>query len=275
LGGKSNLHFLGIEVDRIADIPRGMRAWDLGDSRWTVWEAREGQDVVTGQGDLCWQWLEQSASGGGRYTGEFTARLPVEGSDQGPTDAHAFWISANAYMQPQAHYANGDEVHLADYDPSWPLRFKEMARWLRDELGSDIVLRVEHYGSTAIPGMPAKPIVDILVEIPDFAAAKARAVPRLNSEVWEYWWYSGHMVFVKRENLMGQRTHHVHMAPWGHPLWEGLAFRDHLRSHPEDAARYAALKHELAASHGRDRERYTQAKTELVREITSRALCGS
>jgi GrpB-like predicted nucleotidyltransferase (UPF0157 family) len=59
------------------------------------------------------------------------------------------------------------------------------------------------------------------------------------------------------------------MAPQGHKLWEGLAFRDHLRAHPEDAARYAALKHELASDYREDRERYTRAKTTFVQEIIS------
>lgn len=71
---------------------------------------------------------------------------------------------------------------------------------------------------------------------------------------------------------MGQRTHHIHMAPQGHKLWEGLAFRDCLRTHDADALRYAALKHKLAKSYRQDRERYTDAKTMFVKEITSKAL---
>ena len=73
---------------------------------------------------------------------------------------------------------------------------------------------------------------------------------------------------------MGQRTHRVHMAPQGHEIWKGLVFRDTLRSHSEEASRYAALKQELAAGYREDRERYTQAKTEFVRKVTSRAQHG-
>jgi GrpB-like predicted nucleotidyltransferase (UPF0157 family) len=82
------------------------------------------------------------------------------------------------------------------------------------------------------------------------------------------------MTFIKRQKLMGRRTHHVHMAPRDHRLWEGLAFRDYLMSHPREVSRYAALKRELAKTYRQDRERYTQAKTEFVREITSKALCS-
>ena len=273
VGGKDHLHFFGIEVDRIQDIPKGMVAWDLGDSTWTVWAAQGGRDVIISQDDLEWQWLTPSPSGCGRFTGEFTACLPAE-LRKGISDRRAFWVSANAYLGLQESDVSGDQVRLVDYDPAWPRKFAEMATWLRDHLGSDLVLRVEHYGSTAVPGMPAKPIIDVLVEIPSFAEAKKRAVPRLNSETWEYWWYSGHMVFIKRKKLMGQRTHHVHMAPQGHEVWKGLAFRDTLRSHPEEAARYAALKQELAAVYRQDRERYTQAKTDFVRKVTSRARHG-
>jgi GrpB-like predicted nucleotidyltransferase (UPF0157 family) len=170
--------------------------------------------------------------------------------------------------------ASNDDVELVDYDPSWPQQFTEFATWLCDLLGVDVALRIEHYGSTAIPGIPAKPIIDVLVEIPSFAEAKRVTIPRLNSERWEYWWYSDHMTFIRRERLMGRRTHHVHMAPRGHRLWEGLAFRDYLISHPQEVSRYAALKRELAENYRQDRERYTQAKTEFVREITSKALCS-
>lgn len=273
-GREDRLHFLGIEVDTIADIPEGMLAWELCDSTWTVWEAQGERDVLLSKQAIAWQWLARSPSGQGRYTGEFT-KLD---RSQAP-HKRAYWVSANAYVDLREPDENSDGVHLVEYDPSWPGQFQEMANWLQKHLGPDIALRVEHYGSTSIPGMPAKPVIDVLVEIPSFAGAKARAIPLFNSEIWEYWWHSEHMTFVKREKRMGQRTHHVHMAPRDHSLWEGLAFRDYLRSHPDEASRYARLKCELASRYGTDRERYTQAKTEFVREVTSRAVrrsgCGT
>jgi GrpB-like predicted nucleotidyltransferase (UPF0157 family) len=62
------------------------------------------------------------------------------------------------------------------------------------------------------------------------------------------------------------------MAPKGHEVWNALAFRDYLKAHPDDASRYANLKHKLAAEYKTDRERYTQAKTEFVNKITAKAL---
>jgi GrpB-like predicted nucleotidyltransferase (UPF0157 family)/predicted transcriptional regulator YdeE len=272
LGGTEHLHYIGIEVDRIEDIPKGMVAWDLGHATWTVWEEQGGQDALVSQRELFWQWLEPASPGRHRYTGEFTVQESGTPSGSGTPRARAFWISANAYVKLQGDDVSRDEVRLVDYDPSWPEQYAEMAQWLREALGADIARSIEHYGSTAVPGMPAKPIIDLLVEIPSFSQAKKRAVPLLNRKTWEYWWYNEHMTFVVRNKLMGERTHHVHMAPRGHRLWEGLAFRDYLRSHPKDASRYAALKYELAATQGQDRERYTQAKTDFVREITLRAL---
>ena len=269
---EDRLCFLGIEVDSIEDIPKGMVAWDLNKNTWTVWEAKNGQDVITSQTDISWQWIDRSPSGSRRCTGEFAVQNLVGSIARKGPQCRSFLVSANAYVGLQENDTSNDEIYLVDYDPSWPQQFNEIESWLRDCLGSEIALRVEHYGSTAIEGMSAKPIIDVLVEVPSFSEAKQRAVPLLNSETWEYWWYSDHMIFIKREKLMGQRTHHIHMAPQGHKLWEGLAFRDYLRTHDNDALRYATLKQELATSYRQDRERYTDAKTIFIKEITSKAL---
>ena len=178
---------------------------------------------------------------------------------------------ANAYIDTNRERPR-DEVALVDYDPEWPEQYRRMADWLQQCLGSELALRIEHYGSTAIPGMSAKPIVDILVEVPSFRAAKERVLPLLNEESWEYWWYSDHMIFIKRSGLAGVRTHHVHLAPRQHVIWQGIAFRDYLRAHPEYALRYEDLKRQLARSCSSDREAYTAAKTEFVKEVTARAL---
>jgi GrpB-like predicted nucleotidyltransferase (UPF0157 family) len=271
VGGEYHLHFFGIEVERIEDIPAGMVAWDLRGDTWTVWQAGGGRDVLVAEERVAWLWCERSPAG--RWTGEFAARLPISVEGGGTAGRREVWVSANAPVGVGLEAdGSGDAVYLVDDDPSWPQQYREFARWLVGCLGADVALRVEHYGSTAIPGIPAKPIIDVLVEIPSFARAKQRAVPRLDGPEWEYWWYAGHMTFIKRRGFMGPRTHHVHMAPRGHRLWEGIAFRDYLRSHPDEAARYAALKRELAAAYRADRERYTQAKTAFVQEVLAKAL---
>ena len=239
------LRFFGIEADGIEDLPDDLVAWDLGDHDWTIWQAQAGQLSKVSEEKIAWAWLDTPDSG--RRLGEFRACGPSAPAGSRADAARDFHLFAHLYL---ARRRSGfrDEVSLVDYDPSWPAQFAEFATWLREAVGSEVARRIEHYGSTAIPGMPAKPILDVLVEIPSFAEARARVLPRLNDPCWEYWWYADHMVFFRRREVMGERTAHVHLAPAGHELWRGLAFRDHLRSHPVDAARYAALKRELPCS---------------------------
>ncbi|NLF39915.1 GrpB family protein [bacterium] len=251
-----HVRFLGVEVEAVDHIPEGMVAWNLNDSAWAVLISQNGRRSTVLSGAISWQWF---SAGNDSPTGEF--RIERSGTDMRMT--------ANAYFAVDGA-SPPDEVELVDYDPAWPDMFGGMARWLAAAIGPDTALRIEHYGSTAIPGMPAKPVIDILIEIPSFEDAKRRAIPLLNSPLWEYWWYSDHMVFIKRETFMGARTHHLHMAPAGHEVWKGIEFRDWLRTHQADAERYAGLKRRLAAEHRSDREAYTRAKGEFVEEIGRR-----
>lgn len=269
---KERLCFLGIEVDSIKSIPEGMVAWDLSNITWNTWRNKNGQDTLCSKNDITWQWRDKSNSDNSRCNGEFTVSNFCELINGKNFQNHDFLITANAYVGLHEKNISTDEIHLVDYDSSWPQQFDKIAGWLRENLPPEIVLRIEHYGSTAIPGMPAKPVIDILVEIPSFSQAKQHFIPHLNNELWEYWWYTDHMIFIKRIKLMGQRTHHIHLAPKGHKLWEGLAFRDYLINHEEAAFRYATLKQKLAAIHREDRERYTEAKTMFVKKIISKAL---
>ena len=269
---ESAITFLGIEVNGIESIPDRMIAWNLGPDALTVMEGRDGRNAVIWQEDVTWQWRNESPSACGRgLTGEFSVRVPGEWSGTGAPVLREFSITANAYVAP-AKGGSDDPVQLVDYDPTWPEEFGALAGWLRGLLGSDVALDIEHIGSTAIPGMIAKPILDILVEVPSFREAKQRVLPSLNGETWEYWWHRGHMTFVKRDGFMGQRTHHVHMMPKGDELQNRLAFRDYLRSHPEAAAHYAALKRRLAENHPTSRERYTDAKASFVNEVVTEAV---
>lgn len=167
-----------------------------------------------------------------------------------------------------------DEIVISEYDRKWIELFNREALYLQNLLGEALILRIEHFGSTAIPGMPAKPIVDILVEIPCFDRIQQEALPKLANAGYEYLWRSdrppGHMMFIKR-SPDGMRTHHIHMATAGHKLWERLYFRDYLCNHPEEATRYAKLKQDLAQKFPGDRETYTNGKGEYVALITAKA----
>ena len=261
-------HFLGIEVRAFGPLAEGMTAWELDEHAWTRWSGRRSPRAE--RHPIGWTWLSESPACPGRWLGEFTLREPRPDNLDGR--AREYLVSANSYFKVGAAGTGVDDVQIVEYDPTWPGQAAEAATWLRERLGPDLALRVEHYGSTAIPGMPAKPIVDLLVEVPSFGEARKRALTILNDPAWEYWWYSDHMTFVRRSEIGGPRTHHVHMAPRSHAVWKGLAFRDHLRSHPRDAARYAELKRSLAETWRSDREGYTRAKTRFVEELTARAL---
>ncbi len=173
--------------------------------------------------------------------------------------------------------ANREVTNLVPYDPAWPRLFEEEASFLRTLTPSDIIRRIAHFGSTAVPGLAAKPIVDMVVEVTNLDAVKTHFVLPLQTKGYEYFWRpttgdetAFYAWFIKR-NTRGQRTHHIHMVEANSQLWDRLYFRDYLRAFPEEARRYAALKRELAAQYPHDRTAYTLGKSSYVRRITDTA----
>jgi putative glutamine amidotransferase len=157
-------------------------------------------------------------------------------------------------------------------DPSWPKRFEREAERLRGALG-DLAVRIDHVGSTAVPGLAAKPIVDIQVSVSSVVPRTDYLEPiRALGYRWAIDPWPGDHEFFSRDES-GDRAYHVHVCAAG-SRWERrhLAFRDWLRSHPDDAAAYEQLKRELAERHPRDTHGYTDSKTEFIREIESRAV---
>lgn len=167
-----------------------------------------------------------------------------------------------------------DEVRLHEPDPSWPQKFAAEAQAIRQWLPGGMILALDHIGSTAIPGMPAKPVIDILLTVPDLAAARRDIVPILTAHDYRFWAENprqDRLFLVKGlPPRAAARTHHIHVTQSDGEARQKLAFRDHLRAHPGDAARYAALKRELAQTHQADREAYTDAKAGFVAEILAR-----
>ena len=161
-------------------------------------------------------------------------------------------------------------VLLRDYDPSWPDAFSlERSRLL--SLLPGTFTDIQHVGGTAVPGLAAKPIIDILAGVESMAVAEALAEPlcrsgyttsaEFNKTLTDRQW------FMRWAN--GRRTHHLHVVVHGAGPWnEHLNFRDKLRTQPELAADYAALKLELAAKHTTDREAYTNAKQAFIRSVS-------
>jgi GrpB-like predicted nucleotidyltransferase (UPF0157 family) len=161
-----------------------------------------------------------------------------------------------------------DEVEIVPYDPRWPLLFEEEAGRLREALDPSLIVGLEHFGSTAIIGLSAKPIIDILIAVRSLAAAKASFVEPLRTLDYVYWHDNprkDRMFFVKGMPPFGaRRTHHVHVTELHGEMWVRLAFRDYLRTHPEEAETYEHLKRRLAIEHRTDREAYTVAKAAYV-----------
>jgi GrpB-like predicted nucleotidyltransferase (UPF0157 family) len=175
-----------------------------------------------------------------------------------------------------------ERVEIVPYDPRWPHLFGEEQAHLRSCLPPELIRRIEHFGSTAVPGLAAKPIVDILVEVTDLRETRERIAPILEAQGYDYFWRPTHgddgppfyAWFIKRDPKTGTRTHHVHMVEAsaefaGH--WDRLLFRDHLITHPDEAREYERLKLRLAAESSGDRIAYTQAKGDFIERVTRRA----
>jgi len=161
------------------------------------------------------------------------------------------------------------DVEVVPYDGSWPARAEAAIAEIRAALAG-VPLEIEHIGSTAVPGLAAKPIIDLMAAVPDLddVAARAGALAGIGFTA-EDNGMPGRLFFVRDDG--GRRSHHLHVvtaASW--PARNQRLLRDHLRGHPEDLRRYADLKRRLAGG-GLSAEGYTRAKTELIQELTDRA----
>ena len=171
-----------------------------------------------------------------------------------------------------------EEVAIVQYDPAWTKMFEEEAAFLRWKLPQNLVKRIEHFGSTAVPGLSAKPIIDILVEVMSLDETKKQIVPLLEAEGYEYFWRPAfgddgppyYAWFIKR-NSKCKRTHHIHMVEADSELWDRLYFRDYLRQFPAEAKCYDELKRKLSEEYPNDRTNYTKEKSEFILTVTKKA----
>ncbi|RTL72160.1 MAG: GrpB family protein [Hyphomicrobiales bacterium] len=169
-----------------------------------------------------------------------------------------------------------DEVLLAPYDDAWPEHFRAERRLLERVLPKDAVQTIEHAGSTAVPGLEAKPIIDIFIAVPRVATARVTLVEPITSLGYVYWVENPDpdaMFFVKGMPPFGERrTHHIHVMQPGTPRWQRvMLFRDYLRTHSAEAQNYLALKRTLAARYSTDREAYTKAKDNYIAGVVKAA----
>lgn len=171
-----------------------------------------------------------------------------------------------------------DEIEIMPYQPEWPALFAAERLILLGCLPNDMVLDIAHFGSTAIPGMAAKPIIDILVAVRSVTDAR-NVLPTILAR-WDYDFWADNpnqdcLFFVKGLPPRAQRrTHHLHVCEPSCQMLRQLAFRDYLVAHPAIAQEYAELKKRLATEHRNDREAYTAAKAEFIAKAVHAAGAG-
>jgi GrpB-like predicted nucleotidyltransferase (UPF0157 family) len=162
-----------------------------------------------------------------------------------------------------------DTVRLAPYEPEWARLYEAERARLQAAVGEH-VLDIQHVGSTAIPGIVAKPILDIAAAVRSFEAAFVCIEP-IVALGYEYYGENGiprRHYFVRRDPVSGQTIIHLHMNELGGPDWENqILFRDYMLAHPGTAAQYTALKRDLAAQYPHDREAYTDAKAPFIEHV--------
>jgi GrpB-like predicted nucleotidyltransferase (UPF0157 family) len=170
-------------------------------------------------------------------------------------------------------YGSGSIV-VADYDPNWPELFEQERSRISKALGR-FALTIEHAGGTSVPGLPSKPIIDLLVAVPSLADAREQCIRPMEALGYIYIpdyasWLPGELFF--RKGPPGPWTHHLHMMEPSHPRWEALlVFRDYLRAHPEAAQAYADIKRALASSSIDNIAAYRNGKTRFVDATTEKA----
>ena len=165
-------------------------------------------------------------------------------------------------------------IEIVSYDPAWPAMFEEEAEKLRVVLGPWLAGPIEHIGSTAIPGVAAKPVIDIMAAVRTLDASRP-AIAALAPLDYCYFPYQADRKHWFCKPSPAVRTHHLHLIPLDSPDWRRpIAFRNYLRAHPDVAAEYEALKRELAVRFRHDREAYTGAKSPFIDDITGKAVAS-
>ena len=168
------------------------------------------------------------------------------------------------------------EIVIADYDPAWPVAFERERDAIVAALGEAMggVVAIEHIGSTSVPGLAAKPIIDIAIGVRQVADGVPCITPivQLGYECRGEFGIPGRLYFRKGK----PRSHHIHMVVHEGEFWrDHTGFRDVLRARPDLAGEYARLKRELAAHYGGDRAGYTEAKTPFIESALARARRGA
>jgi len=165
-------------------------------------------------------------------------------------------------------------VRIVDYDPKWSILYEEEKRRILEAV-EDIIVMIEHIGSTAVPNTGAKPIIDMIVAVNRLSDAEKCIAPlqRIGYEYQpEQEIERPERRFFRKGTPPMEQHYHLHMVELTGDFWKRhLMFRDYLRTHPEVAQEYYKLKKRLADKYGSDREGYTEAKTSFIESIVANA----
>ncbi len=165
--------------------------------------------------------------------------------------------------------SNDEPIRLVAYRSEWPARFERERVLLDRAIGNWVVGGIHHVGSTAVPGLEAKPIIDILAGVADLATSRACFEPLAELDYLYAPYRQEEMHWFCKPDPR-RRSHHLHLVPVDTARFrDELAFRDLLRADPETAEAYRALKHRLAGRFEHDREGYTDAKAEFIARALS------
>ncbi|MFQ3307696.1 MAG: RimJ/RimL family protein N-acetyltransferase [Candidatus Midichloriaceae bacterium] len=163
-------------------------------------------------------------------------------------------------------------IILSEYDAEWPLKFKKEKDFLMSVIGKWVCGSIEHIGSTSVPGLTAKPVIDIMFGVKSLESSKA-AIELLVQNGYNYFPYKKEVMHWFCKPSPNLRTHHLHLIPYESNLWkERVKFRDILRANAEIANQYVELKKELAICYKEDREMYTEKKWNFIQKVLSDAL---
>lgn len=159
------------------------------------------------------------------------------------------------------------EVSISPYQADWPSKFEAERLLVEQALAPWLCGGIEHIGSTAVPGLAAKAMIDIMAPVRSLADARD-AIASAAAIGYLYHPYQGEVMHWFCKPSPAFRTHHLHLVPLGSPLWvERIAFRDALRSSVALAREYEALKFQLGETFRRDREGYTDAKAPFILRV--------
>lgn len=190
---------------------------------------------------------------------------------------HEHWVMTyEDFIRKDADVIKKDCVNIVAYDPEWVTKANVEIHQLRAVFPPEKIIDIQHIGSTAIPGMMAKPVIDIQIVVRSLEEMKVIAIPILQKLGYEYWEENPdpeRMFFVKGMPPFGEkRTHHVHIMEQASKQWsEKIKFRDYLIAHPEIAQEYQQLKAKLVEQYRYARDTYTSMKRKFIDEIVKLA----